>query len=158
MRLTKIAVCKLELSDEERHKLLATLQAFRDACNYTSRVAFEHRAFHPVALHHMVYRDTRVKFGLPANLAIRARDRVAKAYKQRRNRLLRFSRLSLDLDARLFRVFKKPEGWYASITTAHERVKSLLKIGKYQRKLLEGVKPTHVLTYRDGQFYLHITV
>ena len=115
--------------------------------------------FNPVALHHMVYRDTRAKFGLPANLAIRARDRVAKAYKQRRNRLLRFDKLSLDLDARLFRVFEKPDGWHASIATVQKRIKPPLKIGEYQRKLLEGVKPTHaVLTYKNKRFFLHITV
>ncbi|MBS7609031.1 hypothetical protein KEJ19_00465 [Candidatus Bathyarchaeota archaeon] len=62
-------------------KLLKMLKAFRDACNYISKVAFEHRVFNPVALHHM-FTERREKFSLPANLATRARDRVAKAYKQ----------------------------------------------------------------------------
>jgi len=38
------------------------------------------------------------RFKLPANLAIRARDRIAKAYKQRRDKLLKFTRLSMGLD------------------------------------------------------------
>jgi IS605 OrfB family transposase len=140
-------------------KLLTTLEAFRDACNYISEVAFERRVFNPVALHHMVYRETRQRFKLPANLAIRARDRVAKAYKQKRDRLLEFTGLSMDLDERLFRLIYKPDGIYASISTLQKRVKPPLDIGDYQRKLLEDAKPTHaVLVYRNRTFFLHVTI
>lgn len=159
MKLTKTVVCKLGLSGEERGKLFRTVQAFKDACNYISKVAFEKRVFNPVALHHMVYRETRSRFDLPANLAIRARDRVAKAYKLRRNKLLKFDKSSMDLDARLFRLIHKPDGIRASISTVQKRVKPLLALGEYQRKLLSGTKPTHaVLTYKNKWFYLHITV
>lgn len=159
MELSKTAVCKLKPTVEDLEKLLKTLEAFRDACNYISKVAFERRVFNPVALHHMVYRETREKFQLPANLAIRARDRVAKAYKQRRDKPLEFKSLSMDLDERLFRLIDKPDGIYASISTIQKRVKVPLDIGEYQRKLLENAKPTHaVLVYRDKQFFLHITI
>jgi len=159
MRLSKTIVCKLKPSEEDAQKLIATLEAFRDACNYISKTAFERRVFNPVALHHMVYRETREKFKLPANLAIRARDRVAKAYKQRRDKLLKFTKLSMDLDERLFRLIYRPDGIYASISTLQKRVKPALDIGDYQRKLLEGARPTHaVLVYRNKTFFLHITV
>jgi putative transposase len=110
MELSKTVVCKLEPSEESAQRLIGTLEAFLDACNYISKTAFERRVFNPVALHHMVYRETRDKFKLPANLAIRARDRVAKAYKQRRNKLLKFTKLSMDLDERLFRLIYRPDG------------------------------------------------
>ncbi|MHA1580453.1 MAG: RNA-guided endonuclease InsQ/TnpB family protein [Candidatus Freyarchaeota archaeon] len=159
MKLSKTVVCKLKPSAEDFEKLLSTIEAFRDACNYISKVAFERRVFNPVALHHMVYRETRQEFNLPANLAIRARDRVAKAYKQRRDKLLKFTKLSMDLDERLFRLIYKPDGVHASISTVQKRVKPPLDIGDYQRKLLEDARPTHaVLVYRDKQFFLHITV
>jgi len=159
MELSKTAVCKLKPSEEDAWKLLSTLKAFKDACNYVSELAFQRRVFNPVALHHMVYREVRGRFKLPANLAVRARDRVAKAYKQGRNRLLRFNNLSMDLDERLFRLIYKPDGIYASISTLQRRVKPPLNIGDYQRKLLEEAKPTHaVLVYRNKAFLLHITV
>ncbi|MDH5811740.1 MAG: transposase [Candidatus Methanomethylicaceae archaeon] len=159
MDLSKTVVCKLKPSVEESEKLLTTLEAFRDACNHISKVAFERRVFNPVALHHMVYRETREKFRLPANLAIRARDRVAKAYKQRRDKLLEFKSLSMDLDERIFRLIYKSEGVYVSISTLQKRVKVLLDIGDYQRKLLEGTRPTHaVLVYRNREFYIHVTI
>jgi len=159
MRLAKTVVCKLRLTDEEKDKLARTIQAFRDACNYISKVAFERRVFNPVVLHHIVYRETRAKFGLPANLAVRARDRVAKACQGKCDRLLRFDKLSMDLDARLFRLIHKPDGIYASVSTVQKRVKPPLAIGDYQRGLLQGTKPTHaVLAYRRKNFYLHIVV
>jgi predicted transposase len=40
MELSKTVVCKLKPSEEDAQKLLATLEAFRDACNYISKVAF----------------------------------------------------------------------------------------------------------------------
>lgn len=159
MELFKTAVCKLKPSAEDFEKLLDTISAFRDACNYVSKVAFEKRVFNPVALHHITYSEVRKKFNLPANLAIRVRDRVAKAYKQRKNKLLKFTKLSMDLDERLFRLIYKPEGIYASISTLQKRVKPTLDIGEYQRKLLEDAKPTHaVLVYRNKAFFLHVTI
>jgi len=159
MELSKVVVCKLKPTAEDCEKLLATLKAFQDACNHISKASFERKVFNPVALHHLVYRETRERFKLPANLAIRARDRVAKAYKQRRNKLLKFTKLSMDLDERLFRLIYKPDGICASISTLQKRVKPPLDIGDYQRKLLEDAKPTHaVLVYRGKGFYLHITI
>jgi IS605 OrfB family transposase len=159
MELSKTAVCKLKPIAEDSEKLFTTLKAFQDACNHISKIAFEKKVFNPVALHHMVYRETREKFSLPANLAIRARDRVAKAYKQRKRRLLKFTKLSMDLDERLFRLIYKPDGIYASISTLQKRVKPPLDIGDYQRKLLEDVKPTHaILVYQNNMFFLHVTV
>jgi IS605 OrfB family transposase len=159
MELSKTAVCKLKPTAEDSEKLFTTLKAFQDACNHISKIAFERKVFNPVALHHMVYRETREKFSLPANLAIRARDRVAKAYKQRKRRLLKFTKLSMDLDERLFRLIYKPDGIYASISTLQNRVKPPLDIGDYQRKLLEDARPTHaVLVYSNKTFFLHITI
>jgi predicted transposase len=159
MELSKTAACKLKPSEEDARKLLSTLKAFRDACNYISELAFQRRVFNPVALHHMAYREARGRCKLPANLAVRARDRVAKAYKQGRNRILRFNNLSMDLEERLFRLIDKPDGIYASISTLQRRVKPPLNIGDYQRKLLEEAKPTHAtLVYRNKPFYLHITI
>jgi len=129
MELSKTVVCKLKPTAEDSDKLFKTLEAFRDACNYISKIAFKRRVFNPVALHHMVYRE---KFKLPANLAIRARDRVAKAYKLRKDKLLKFKALSMELDERLFRLIHKPDGIYAS--TIQKRVKPPLDIGYYQRK------------------------
>jgi len=101
MEVIKTVICKLDVTEDEFKKLMDTVKAFRDACNYISEVAWERRCFNPVALHHLVYYETRERFKLPANLAIRARDRVAKSYKTNRKKQHKFRQLSMDLDKRL---------------------------------------------------------
>ncbi|MHC1636412.1 MAG: hypothetical protein ACXQTS_07365 [Candidatus Methanospirareceae archaeon] len=38
MEVTKTVVCKLATTEEEFRKLIDTVKAFRDACNYISEV------------------------------------------------------------------------------------------------------------------------
>ena len=115
MEATKTVICKLDCTKEEFDKLYRTVIAFRNACNYISEVAWNRRCFNPVALHHLTYQDVRIKFSLPANLAIRARDRVAKSYKKDKKRMHKFKALSMDLDKRLFTL--RRNDWTVSIAT-----------------------------------------
>jgi len=159
MEVTKTVVCKLATTEEEFKKLMDTVKAFRDACNYISEIAWDNRVYNPVALHHLVYYETRERFKLPANLAIRARDRVAKSYKVDRKKQHKFRQLSMDLDKRLFTLLRNGE-FRASISTIEGRVKPKLVIGDYQRELLKNPVRDAKLVYRrdSKEFYLHITV
>jgi len=159
MELIKTVVCKLKCSKEEYNKLMDTLRAFRDACNYISEIAWEKRCFNPVALHHFTYYDVKEKFKLTANLAIRARDRVAKSYKTNRKKLHKFQKLSMDLDKRVFRLLRNGD-FRASISTIYGRVKVKLDIGDYQRELLKNpVRDAKLVFRRDNKkLYLHISV
>ena len=158
MEATKTVICKLNTTEEEFKKLMDTVKAFRDACNYISKVAWERRHFNPVVLHHLVYYETRERFNLPANLAIRAKDRVAKSYKIDRKKQHKFRQLSMDLDKRLFTL--RRNNWTVSIATIEGRVKSKLAIGDYQRELLKNPVRDAKLVYRrdSREFCLHITV
>jgi len=159
MEATKTVVCKLDCTKEEFDKLMKTVMAFRDACNYISEVAWNQRCFNPVALHHLVYYETRERFKLPANLAIRARDRVAKSYKINKRKQHKFRQLSMDLDKRLFTLLRNGE-FRVSISTIEGRVKPKLAIGDYQRELLKNPTRDAKLVYRRDakEFYIHITV
>ncbi|RLI75710.1 transposase [Archaeoglobales archaeon] len=158
MEATKTVVCKLDCTKEEFEKLMNTVIAFRDACNYINKIAYDNKCFNPVALHHMTYQDVRVKFGLPANLAIRARDRVAKSYKKDKKKLHKFTALSMDLDKRLYTL--RRNDWTVSISTVDKRVKPKLDIGEYQKNLLQNPTKDAKLVYRRDtkEFYIHITV
>jgi len=158
MEATKTVVCKLDCTKEEFDKLMKTVIAFKDACNYISEIAWNQRCFNPVALHHLTYQDVRMKFRLPANLAVRARDRVAKSYKKDRKKLHKFTTLSMDLDKRLFTL--RRNDWTVSIATIEGRVKPKLAIGEYQRELLKNPTRDAKLVYRRDtkEFYIHITV
>ena len=157
MEATKTVICKLDCTKEEFDKLYRTVIAFRNACNYISEVAWNRRCFNPVALHHLTYQDVRIKFSLPANLAIRARDRVAKSYKKDKKRMHKFKALSMDLDKRLFTL--RRNDWTVSIATIEGRAKPKLAVGEYQRELLKNPVRDAKLVYRRGtkEFYIHIT-
>ena len=159
MEVTKTVVCKLATLEEEFRKLIDT-KAFGDACNYISEVAWDNRVYNPVALHHLVYYETRERFKLPANLAIaiRAGDRVAESYRTNRKEQHRFRQLSMDLDKRLFTLLMNGK-FRASISTIEGGVKPKLAIGDYQRELLKNPVRDAKLVYRSDsrEFYLHIT-
>ena len=158
MEATKTVVCKLRATKDEAEKIRETAIAFRDACNYISEVAFTKRCFNPVALHHFTYRAVRERYKLPANLTVRARDRVAKSYKQNRHRQHKFRQLSMDLDKRLFTLLRNNDDFRISIATLHKRVKPALDIGDYQRELLNNPVRGAKITFRDDDIYVHITV
>jgi len=157
MELTKTVVCKLRTGKGEAEKIRETAMAFRNACNYISEVAFTQKCFNPVALHHITYRTVREEYNLLANLAVRARDRVAKSYKQNKHRQHNFRQLSMDLDKRLFTLFRNGS-FKVSISTLSGRVKPTLDIGEYQRELLNNPAKDAKIRFRDGDIYIHITV
>jgi IS605 OrfB family transposase len=70
------------LPDPAQHDaLLETMERFNAACNDIAAVAFRERSANKVKLQHLVYRDIRERFGLSAQLTIRAIAKVAGAYK-----------------------------------------------------------------------------
>ena len=164
MELTVIA--KLDLSVEDKQRLNRTLDVFADACNDISQVAFTERCFNPVALHHLIYYDIRQRFNLHANYTARAISRVAKAYKTAKAKKqplkpFTFKPQSLDLDARLFRLFLMGDAVWASIAACDgKRVKCAIKVGQRYLPILKASKTTSAVLkrHRDGEFYLHIVV
>jgi putative transposase len=159
-------VGKLDLSVEDKQRLKRTLDVFAAACNAISQVAFNQRCFNPVTLHHLTYRDIRQRFDLLANYTVRARERVAKAYKtlkakKQPPKLLTFKPQSLDLDTHLFRLFwKDDEVWVSLAVCDGKRVKCAMKVGQRYIPILRDSKPTFAVLklHRDGELYLHIVV
>jgi IS605 OrfB family transposase len=164
MELTVVA--KLDLSAQDKERLERTLDVFAAACNAISQVAFGQRCFNSIALHHMTYRDIRQRFNLHANYTVRARERVANAYKilkanKQPLKLLKFKARSLDLDARLFRLFwKGDEAWVSIAACDGKRIKCHIKVGQRYLPILRASNPTFAVLkrHRDGEIYLYITV
>lgn len=161
MRLVKTVKCKLQVNTEQATILLETLQRFADACNDILRVSQENHTTNKVKLQHLCYRTVKEKYGLQANLIIRAIARVAEAAKKRRklSKPRRFKPTSMSLDQRTFSFNEKR--WEVSISTVAGRLKLPLVIGNFQRGLLAGQKPTSAtLCYnrRTKEFYVNIVV
>lgn len=112
------------------------MQAFNAACNFVSGIAWQQRIFNQVALHHLTYRPIRQRFGLPAQLAVRAIAKVAHAYKTSKAVRAEFRPLgAITYDRRVLRLLGVSS---VSCSTLRGRITVPLKIGGYQRKRLAG--------------------
>src|SRR5260370_26881145 len=82
MNVTLSAKLKLITTPIQAEHLRKSAQAYRDALNYTSQVAYEQGKISNVArLQTLVYRELRGRFGLSAQLACNVPRQVAAIYK-----------------------------------------------------------------------------
>jgi IS605 OrfB family transposase len=103
------------------------------------------------------YREVREKFGLSANLVIRAIARVCAALKVPERAHSRFKPTSIDYDARIFS-FREWD-WTVSLTLLGSRARIETVPGKHQKQVLKAAKPTAAqLVKREGRFFLHIPI
>jgi putative transposase len=153
--------CKLIVTSEVSQEIDATLQAFADACNWMNTTV-EPKVTGRIKIHGEVYHPARVLFGLPANLTCQAITRVAgnrKTAKQDKKPVKAFKPTSLTLDYQIFKV-NEPD-WTVDVTLLGRRVKGVaLSIGRYQRDLLEGQKPTFatLVKRQDDTYHIQIQV
>src|SRR5437773_9689535 len=80
MKLT--LTLKLLPTPDQAAALLATLERFNAACNAIAATAFAQQTFNAVKLQTLVYTDVRARFGLSAQMTVRAIGKVADAYKR----------------------------------------------------------------------------
>jgi IS605 OrfB family transposase len=73
---------KLAPTKEQSTQLRATMHACNAAANHAAGVAFEHRTANKIAVQKLVYTDLRDRFGLSAQMAIRAIAKACEAYKR----------------------------------------------------------------------------
>ena len=150
-----IAQVKLLPSDEQRAALLATLERTNAACNEASKIAWKAKVFGQFNLHKLVYHGLRETFGLASQIVIRAIAKVADSYKVDHNSRREFRpRGSICYDSHIL-------SWKSdsvSIMTLSGRERVPFVCGDQQRKLLEGKRGETDLIYRDGEFYLHVSV
>ncbi len=151
-------VCKLNPTPLQSEKLEVVLHAFAEACNYTNQI-IKPDITSKLTIQGIVYEDLRAKFGLPANLAVRACARVGanrKTAKLHNKPVVAFKPTSADYDARIF-AFREKD-WTVGLTTLSGREHIKINASNYQRGKLKGRKPTsaQLCKHRDGQYYIHI--
>ena len=84
METTRTIVLKLKPTAEQATEIDATLSAFARACDYIADVARHIHSTNKVLVQRECYKEVRKRFGLSANLAIRAIARVCAALKDPR--------------------------------------------------------------------------
>jgi predicted transposase len=78
---------KLQPTEEQRQKLLKTMETFNRACDDISGEAYESKTFNQYKLHNSLYYRIREQYQLPAQLTVRAISKVVDSYKTERRRL-----------------------------------------------------------------------
>jgi len=153
MKLT--AKIKLQPMPKQHKVLLETLEMANAACNYASEQAWDSKTFRQYNLHRLVYSDVRERFGLSAQMTVRAIAKVAHTYKPDKKKQHIFSpRSAFPYDSRIlsFKTAKKT----VSIWTLGGRERMGYLCGERQHKLLEGKRGEADLCYIDGDFYLFV--
>jgi putative transposase len=158
MDTIRTIACKLAPTPEQQTELDVTLVAFADACNFIADVARQEHTSNKVKVQHACYQEVRSRFGLSANLTIRAIARVCAALKVPSKAHSTFEPTSIDYDQRIFS-FREWD-WTFSLTLLHRRARLETILGERQQQRLKGKTPTSatLVKRQDGLFFLHVQV
>ncbi len=159
--LTRTICIKLDVDGHET-ALAATQRAFNEAASWIARVCWDEGITNTSTAHHRVYGETRLNFGLGAQLAVCARAKAVEAIKAVKAKhpetCPQFGpRGSIRYDARTYRLMSLDR---ISLNTLEGRVVCRLLLGVRQHEML--VDPTWAvggadLVWRRGVYYLHVT-
>jgi putative transposase len=147
---------KLAPTPEQSAALLRTLETFNAACNDIAGTAFAQHSANKIDLQKLVYYDIRQRFGLSAQMCIRAIAKVAEAYK--RDRTIRPAFRPQGAMTYDERILSFPRVDRASLLTLDGRVEVPFRFGMYQEARLDRIRGQADLLYRNGTFYLACTV
>lgn len=149
---------KLLTTVEQHSKLLETMRQFNQACNFISDVAYKTKTFNKIKLHHTIYYEVREKFGLSAQMTVRAIGKVVESYKAEKKTMHTFK----DTGAMVFddRILSFKGINIASILTLSGRIKVPMLISEYHKGILQGrrICGQADLILQNGIFYLLLVV
>jgi IS605 OrfB family transposase len=149
---------KLAPTLTQHAKLLQTLERFNAACNAIAATAFQKQTASKFDLQKLVYYDIRARFGLSAQMAIRAISKASEAYKRDRGIQPHFrSHSAMVYDQRICS-FPGPDR--VSLMTLDGREVMPFRFGRYAEGMLQRVRGQCDLIYRASAktFFLAITV
>lgn len=143
-------------SEEQAQSLLATMRAMNGAATFAARTGFDHEVFGQVSIHRLCYKAIRADFKLGAQHAVRAIAKAVEAFAGDKTICPVFDPLgAVALDDRLYRLI----GLQAvSINTVAGRIRTPFCVGDYFREILSRKMGQADLVYRDGCFYLYVSV
>jgi len=149
---------KLAPTPEQHRALLRTLETFNAACNEIAATAFAEQSANKIELQKVVYYDIRQRFGLSAQMTIRAIAKVVEAYKRDRTIKPSFRpHGALVYDERICS-FPGPDR--VSLLTLDGRAIIPFRFGIYAASRLERIRGQADLLYRKqlDTFFLAVTV
>lgn len=147
---------KLTPTEDQSCALLDTMHAFNEAATYVAEVAFAEKSANKFALQKLVYGELRTTYKLPAQLAIRCISKATEAYKRDKSIQPTFRpEGAMVYDPRVM-AFKGIDT--VSLLTLSGRVLVPFLFGSYQQARMGAIKGQADLLYRNGVFYLAVTL
>jgi IS605 OrfB family transposase len=159
--LTRTICCRLA-GDGHEAALAVTQRAFNEAATWIARVCWDEGVTNTSTAHHRVYSETRLRYGLGAQLAVCARAKAVEAIKavkaKKRDTCPTFRPCgSIRYDAHTYRLMSLDR---VSLNTLEGRVTCRLVLGARQHAMLVGSSweiGGADLVWRAGVYYLHVT-
>lgn len=158
--ITRTLICRLDPTPEQDTAAQAVLAGFATACVATHEGTPADITSRP-GLHRATYRQVRAATGVPAQLAMRARDCVAAARTAARERggaVRAFRPTRADYDLRMM-TLRPDEGTVDLLTLERgRRITVPLRLSAYHREKRAGRQPASatVCRHRNGRLYLHL--
>ena len=149
---------KLQPTPEQHAALLTTMERFNAACNAIAHVAFRERTANKIRLQHLLYHDIRQRFGLSAQMTVRAISKVCEAYKRDKSKQPTFHPHGAVIYDQRIMSWKGMDR--VSLLSLAGRLLLPIILGDYQQDRLTayGKRGQADLLYRDGTFYLAVVV
>jgi len=147
---------KLLTSQAQHDDLLITMERFNEACNYISEVAWLNRSFGKIRLQKILYYEVREKFGLSAQMVVRAVGKVSESYKIDRSVQHTFKPHGAVVYDQRNLTIKGADR--VSILTLEGRTLVPIAYGEYRTLDQNRIKGQADLVYIDGIFYLMLVI
>ena len=141
---------------DQKPALLATMERFNEAATFAARLAFEAGVFSQPSIHKLAYREIRERFGLSAQMAVRAIGKAVECFKRDKTRcptLKPQSAICYDNRILGFKGLDKVSLWVLG-----GRMIFPLVYGEYQGERFDRMEGQVDLVYRSGKFFLYCTV
>ncbi len=149
---------QLQLLPTADHKaqLLETMERFNEAATFAAKAGFEHKVYGQVAIHGLAYREIRERFGLSAQMAVRAIAKAVECFQRDKTVCPTFKpRGAICYDQRVLS-FKGLTA--VSLWAMTGRLLIPFVCGGYQKERQGRIKGQADLVYRGGKFYLLCTI
>jgi IS605 OrfB family transposase len=148
-----IAQIKLQPSEVQAKWLKKTIEQANAACNGISEQAWKNQIFGQYQLQKLLYKSSRAKFNLSAQVIIQCIKKVADSYALDSKRQRKFKPLgSIAFDDRILTYYTERQ--FVTIWTVNGREKIKYVCGDQQKKLLASRQGESDLVLHKGNYYL----
>lgn len=141
---------------EQADELRATMERFNAAASFAAKVGFEHKVYGQVSIHGLCYHEIRERFGLSAQMAVRAIAKAVECFQRDKSVCPVFrpdGAICYDQRVLSFKGLTEVSLWAMS-----GRLRIPFVCGAYQRERMGRIKGQADLVCRKGKFYLLCTI